>query len=486
MAKKSNLYFCKECGYETTGWMGKCPSCGGWNTLVDAPSKSSGNTKASNPTSSSTNWACANESTPTPLSKAGTETHTGFSTGDKELDRLFGGRITYGSVTLVGGEPGIGKSTLLLQLANSFGASGKVLYVSGEESPSQIGKRAERLGIDNDRILIYAQTSFESISKELEAIKPCLCIIDSIQTLYSENVTGASGSVTQAREVTAGLIRIAKGSGLPVILVGHVTKDGNIAGPKTLEHMVDTVLYFEGDSLGNFRIIRSIKNRFGRSSELVFLEMTEKGLIPVSDASALLIKGRPLASPGSALTSTIEGTRSLLIEIQALITTSCYGVAQRMTAGLDRNRVSMLLAIIEKHLGLSMAQNDAFINVIGGLKLSDPACDLAIICAVVSSVRELPIKENTLILGEVGLSGEIRPVARIKDRISEASSLGIKTILLPGSSRDDVGSNISGNSPKKFSKNVNISDNRCGNIHLFDYIFVDNLSEAMDVLFSNS
>lgn len=485
MAKKNSLYFCKECGFEATGWMGKCPACGQWNTFVSAPSDSqSKKVTGSTVTSISKSWVSDSSLAPVPLSGTSKEVTNGLSTGNTELDRLFGGRITNGSVTLIGGEPGIGKSTILLQLADSYCGKGSVLYVSGEESAPQIGSRATRLGISNDRILIYAQTSFESIASQIEQVKPALCIIDSIQTLYSENIQGTPGSVTQAREVTAGLVRIAKDSGIPIILVGHVTKDGNIAGPKTLEHMVDTVLYFEGDCLGNYRILRSVKNRFGRSSELVFLEMTGKGLIPVDNASAMLIKGRPMNAPGSSLTSVLEGTKSLLIEIQALVADSCYSTPQRMTNGLDRNRVTMLLAVCEKFLNLAIGSKDCFINVIGGLRLDDTSSDLAIVAAIVSSFREIPIRENTVILGEIGLSGEIRNVTRVKDRLSEAKALGIKTVVLPGSCRDVV-AKINEEDDKIFSNNVNNLSRTCGNMHLFDFVFVDNLLEAVDVLFSD-
>ena len=472
MAKSKITFFCKECGFETSGWMGKCPGCGQWNTLVESTtvtgsgkSSSSAAAKSDAPAyrAAGYNWTKSNATVR--LKDAGKEVYTRFSTGIPALDDLFGGGITNGSVTLVGGEPGIGKSTLLLQMADSLKAEGDVLYVSGEESPAQIGMRAERLGIDNDRIIICAQTSFELIAEEMQNTKPVLCIIDSIQTLFSENITGTPGSVSQAREVTAGLIRIAKSNNMPIILVGHVTKEGSIAGPKTLEHMVDTVLYFEGDNTGSYRMLRSVKNRFGKSNELSFFEMQQTGLKSVDSSSALLVMGRPLNAPGSALTSTLEGGRALTVEIQALASDSCYGTPQRMTSGPDRNRTTMLLAVAEQTFKLALNTKDCFINVIGGLRITDSACDLALIAAVVSSVRGIPIRENTLILGEVGLSGELRPVSAIAQRVSDAVRIGITNVVLPSSCR-----NAAEQSKKESSE--------------AEFIFVDNISEAADVLFS--
>ena len=465
MAKKNVTFFCKECGYESTGWMGKCPGCGSFNTFVESTtvtgSGKSMNTKSESPAFKASSYSWTDRRETVRLNEAGKEDYVRLSTGIEQLDVLFGGGITDGSVTLLGGEPGIGKSTILLQLANSFAGDGDILYVSGEESPAQIKMRADRLNVSGERIIICAQTCFDFMAEELSKTKPTLCIIDSIQTLYSESVNGTPGSVSQAREVTAGLIRIAKSNGLPIILVGHVTKDGAIAGPKTLEHMVDTVLYFEGDNTGAYRILRSVKNRFGRSGELAFFEMTQQGLRSVDSSNALLISGRPLEAPGSAITSAMEGARALTIEIQALAADTCYGTPQRMTSGPDRSRTSMLLAVAEQQFKLSLNTKDVFINVIGGLRITDPACDLALIVAVVSSARGIPIKPDTMILGEVGLTGELRPVSSLNLRIEEASRLGIKNIVLPSSCKNAV-------------KNV-------GNMEFF---FLDNVSEAADVLFS--
>ena len=458
MATKKTTFFCKECGTETSGWMGKCPGCGMWNTLVDSE------TVTSSPKQKTDRYSWTESNETVKLSDAGKEDYLRVSSGIDELDLLFGGGITLGSVTLVGGEPGIGKSTILLQLADSYKDPGTVLYVSGEESPAQIKMRADRLGITNDRIVICAQTNFDNIAKEIASQKPVLCIVDSIQTLYCENVSGTPGSVSQAKEVTSGLVRIAKSTSLPVIVVGHVTKEGSIAGPKTIEHMVDTVLYFEGDNTGNYRILRSVKNRFGKSNELAFFEMRESGLCAVDSSSALLVTGRPQMSPGSCLTSTMEGGRPLTIEIQALAADTGYGNPQRMTSGPDRNRVSMLLAVTEKIFKLNLGVKDCFINVIGGLRITDPACDLAIVSAVISSVRGIAVRPNTLILGEVGLTGELRPVSGISKRIHEARRIGITRVILPGSCKDSIS-----------------SDKEKGDC---EYIFVDNISEASDMLFA--
>ena len=473
MARKNITFFCKECGFETSGWMGKCPGCGEWNTLVESSSvtgkktssSASSNQRSDAPAFKADSYSWTSSEGTVRLPDAGKEEYVRIRSGMEALDDLFGGGITEGSVTLVGGEPGIGKSTLLLQLASSFESDRDILYVSGEESPSQIGMRAERLGISSDRIIICAQTNFETIAEQMLKIKPGLCIIDSIQTLYSDNISGTPGSISQAREVTAGLIRIAKTNGLPVILVGHVTKEGSIAGPKTLEHMVDTVLYFEGYDGGSYRMLRSVKNRFGKSNELAFFEMTREGLIPVDSSAALLRAGRPMSAPGSALSSTMEGTRPITVEIQSLATDTCYGTPQRMINGPDRNRVAMLLAVAEQFFKLSLSTKDCFINVIGGIRITDPSCDLAIITSVVSSVRNIPVRSNTLILGEVGLTGELRPISQVSSRINNAKRIGVSTVILPGSCKADI-------------EKDPLKDNSC------EIIYVDNLSQAMDVVFS--
>jgi len=473
MAKKNNAFFCKECGYESIGWLGKCPACGNYGTFVEAPSasasKGTSGKAGSNPspvfTAGSYSWTASN--TTLKLSECGKETYRRHSTGIAELDTLFGGGICDGSVTLVAGEPGIGKSTLLLQLADRYDSrDAEVFYVSGEESPSQIKLRADRLGVTRD-ILICAQTRFETIAEEIADKHPGLVIIDSIQTLYSEQVSGTPGSVTQAREVTAGLVRIAKTNNISIILVGHITKEGSIAGPKILEHMVDTVLDFEGDSSGGYRILRVLKNRFGKSGELTFFEMSSSGLLPVANSSALLISGRPLNAAGSVLTAAIEGSTALPIEIQALVTDSCYQNPQRMTYGPDRARTNMIIAVCEKNFSIGLASKDIFVNVISGLKISDPAADLALACAIISSVRDIPVKDGTLILGEIGLSGEIRPVAGLSKRLTEAMSLGITSAVLPGAMAKDIDKN-----KETFAKTG------------IDLIFADNIHEAADIVFA--
>ena len=472
MAKKTT-FFCKECGYETSGWMGRCPGCGMFNTFVEAPStKEPAKAKTDSPALTANRYSWTDSAVTVRLKDAGKETYKRHSTGMASLDRLFGGGVTEGSVTLVAGEPGIGKSTILMQLADAYQADGEVLYISGEESPAQIGMRASRLKIKRD-ILICGETRFEAIAEQIKMHKPCLAIVDSIQTLYSEQVAGTPGGVAQIREVAAGLIRIAKTNNITVIMVGHIAKDGSIAGPKTIEHMVDTVLSFEGDTTGGYRIIRSAKNRFGRSNEISFFEMGETGLIPVDSSKALLVAGRPLNSPGSVLTSTLEGNDALTIEVQALCTETVYPNPQRMTSGPERGRVLMLLAVCEKILSLGLTSKDCFINVIGGLKVSDPATDLAVCIAAVSSARGVSCRADTLILGEVGLSGEIRPVSRILKRCLTAAKLGINTVVLPGSSKDALEKELSG-----------LSSGAFGDDPVPEFIYADNLKEAVDILFS--
>ncbi len=472
MAKKAT-FFCKECGYEITGWMGLCPGCGMRNTFVEAPAaKAPAKAKVDAPAFTANQYSWTDSAVTVRLSEAGKENYKRHSTGIPSLDNLFGGGITEGSVTLVAGEPGIGKSTILLQLADSYKCEGDILYISGEESPAQIGMRASRLKIKRD-ILICGETRFEEIAEQLKAHKPCLAIIDSIQTLYSEQVAGTPGGVAQIREVAAGLIRIAKTNNITILMVGHIAKDGSIAGPKTIEHMVDTVLGFEGDATGGYRIIRSAKNRFGRSNEICFFEMGEQGLIPVDSSKALLVAGRPLNSPGSVLTSTLEGNDALTIEVQALCAESVYPNPQRMTSGPERGRVLMLLAVCEKLLKLGLTTKDCFVNVIGGLKVSDPATDLAVCMAAVSSARGVSVRPNTLILGEVGLSGEIRPVSRILKRCTASSRLGITTVVLPGSAKDALEKELKNASSDVFGGNA-----------APEFIYADNLKEAVDILFS--
>ncbi len=458
MAKKKAQFVCRNCGYETSGWMGRCPGCQEWNTFDEF--KEAPSAPADAKPSLKAGWIA--ERGVSKLAEVTSENEPRFSSGIAELDRILGGGLVEGSMTLVGGDPGIGKSTLLMQVSGLVDIDGEILYVSGEESKSQIKMRADRLGIHRERITLCSQTSFEHISALITERKPGLCIIDSIQTLYSEEISSAPGSVTQTREVTAGLLRLAKSLNVSIILVGHVTKDGAIAGPRIIEHMVDTVLYFEGDGSSALRMLRATKNRFGATGELAFFEMTQKGLVGVENASALLLSGRPHMAPGSVITSVVEGSRAVLLEIQALLSPSSYANAQRMTQGLDRGRVSMLLAVLESQCHAGISNMDAYINVVGGMRIDETACDLAVVCAAFSSFSGKPLQEDTLVLGEVGLTGELRPVSDLEKRLSDAARLGFTSCVLPSASKS-----AASRLPLKI-----------------DYIYVDKLSEVIDVLFT--
>ncbi len=475
MSKVKTLFVCNSCGYETQGWMGRCPSCKEWNTLIEERSEPSPD-KSGKPSMRS-NWV--GDSGVRALSEISSDDKARFSSGMKEFDRILGGGFVEGALVLVGGDPGIGKSTLLLQICGRLNRNGKVLYISGEESQSQIHMRAVRLDIDSPSILLCSHTSFEDISRIIEEHKPSLCIIDSIQTLYSEELTSAPGSVSQAREVTAGLLRIAKNLMIPIVLVGHVTKDGTLAGPRVLEHMVDTVIYFEGESSGPFRMIRAVKNRYGATGELAFFEMTDKGLKEIENASSLLLSGRPMNAPGSVITSTIEGSRSVFVEIQALLSPTSFSVPQRMAQGLDRMRLGMLLAILEKKFELGINNMDAYVNVIGGLRINERSADLAVLAAVFSAFRDIPVRSDTLVFGEVGLTGEIRPVNFIERRLGEAIALGFRYCVLPGANKQAV-DKLS----KKISSGTRTNTADHAIMSLPEFIFVDSLSEAIDVLFA--
>jgi len=495
MAKSRSVYVCNACGYETSGWMGKCPSCQTWNSLIEE--RVAVNSAAPAKPSMRQSWVGSNEVVP--LSDVSENENPRYTSGLKELDRVLGGGFVSGSLVLIGGDPGIGKSTLLLQVSHLAKTKGNVLYVSGEESKTQIRLRATRLGIDTDHITVCTQTSFEEVSQTISEIKPSLCIIDSIQTLFSEELTSAPGSVSQVREVTAGLLRLAKDLLITIVLVGHVTKDGALAGPRVLEHMVDTVIYFEGENSSPFRMLRAVKNRFGATGELAFFEMTDAGLTEVENASTLLLSGRPIQVPGSVVTACMEGTRPILVEIQALMNPSNYSVPQRMAQGLDRGRIGMLLAVLEKKFSAGVNNMDAYINVVGGLKVSETACDLAILAAVYSALKDRPVRPNTLVIGEVGLTGEIRPVADIERRIIEAARLGFTSCILPGSNKaglDRITRQRGTIKPGILSSLQNDPSARTqGAVHdsaqsvlpvypVFpELIYADTLSEAMDVLF---
>ena len=430
MAKgKTTAFFCQNCGYESAKWMGQCPACREWNTFVEEPVVKTTGTKASAAAGSTRRMQLQE---PSRLVSIKPQENLRISTGMEELDRVLGGGILTGSLVLVGGDPGIGKSTLLLQVCKTLANRGKkVLYISGEESVQQIKIRADRVGEAGDDLLILCETNLEQIFVQTKNVQPDLLIIDSIQTIYTEVVESSPGSVSQVRECSAAILKYAKESGTPVLLIGHINKEGSIAGPKVLEHIVDTVLQFEGDQHYMYRILRSIKNRFGSTAELGIYEMRQNGLRQVSNPSELLLSQDHDGMSGVAIASAIEGVRPFLIETQALVSSAVYGNPQRSATGFDLRRMNMLLAVLEKRVGFKLAQKDVFLNIAGGLKVNDPAIDLSVISAILSSNMDTEIERDTCMAGEVGLSGEIRPVNRIEQRIGEAEKLGFKQILIP-------------------------------------------------------
>jgi DNA repair protein RadA/Sms len=424
MAKTKTAFFCQECGYESPKWLGKCPSCNAWNTMVEelvTLSKSSNAVVAF-----SANKRVKNESRLMQEIEVGAQHR--LQTGDEELDRVLGGGIVPGSLILFGGEPGIGKSTLLLQL--SVRLPKKVLYVSGEESEQQIKMRADRVGIQNPTCYILTETNTQQIFSQIEQIQPDVVIIDSIQTLHSDLIESSPGSISQIRECTAELLRFAKETETPVFLIGHITKDGALAGPKVLEHMVDAVLHFEGDRNHVYRLLRTVKNRFGSTNELGIYEMQGSGLRQVANPSEILIGQNPDELSGVAIASTLEGIRPLLIEVQALVSSAAYGTPQRSSTGFDLRRLNMLLAVLEKRCGFRLGAKDVFLNIAGGIKVDDPAIDLAVVSAVLSSNADVSIPKDVCFAAEVGLSGEIRPVQRVEQRIQEAEKLGFARIIV--------------------------------------------------------
>jgi len=430
MPKAKTAYVCAECGYDSPKWIGRCPSCGQWNSMKEIAIRP--DTPAS-ATESRARQAIAGDKKspqPVPLSQVSADEIPRKLTHDPELDRVLGGGIVPGSLILMGGEPGIGKSTLLLQTMLRMDGH-KVLYVSGEESERQIKLRADRIAHRSSDMLLLCETDLDKIFSHLKTVQPSLVVIDSIQTIAAENIDSSPGSVTQIRECAASLLKYAKESGTPVILVGHITKDGTIAGPKILEHIVDTVLQFEGDRNYMYRILRSIKNRFGSTSELGIYEMRSDGLRPVENPSELLLTQGTEELSGIAISAAIEGVRPFLIETQALVSTAAYGTPQRSATGFDIRRLNMLLAVLEKRVGFKLAQKDVFLNIAGGIKVTDPAIDLSVIAAVLSSNVDTAIERGVCMSGEVGLSGEIRPVTRISQRVSEAAKLGFARILIP-------------------------------------------------------
>lgn len=420
MAKaKGSVFFCGECGYESTKWLGKCPACGSWNTMLEQKKISSA------PSINNLTYAHA-----IPLADVTTTASGRVSSGIGELDRVLGGGIVPGSVTLLGGDPGIGKSTLLMQTAAELTKQGTVLYVTGEESASQLKLRAERLGVGGD-MLILAENDLSAIESEVDRVKPAYVMIDSIQTMYSADCSGTNGSISQIREATSLITRMAKRTGAATFIVGHVTKDGAIAGPRILEHMVDTVLYFEGDRQDSFRLLRSVKNRFGSTDEIGVFEMRSTGMAEISDPSTLFITGADL--PGCAVTCAMEGTRPMMVEVQALLSTSPFSNPRRMAAGLDNNRLVLLLAVLEKKAGLRFYDKDVYTNVVGGIRLDERAGDLAVAMCIAGAGADIALPPRTAILGELSLTGEVRPVSRLDKRIQECARLGFSHIVVPNS-----------------------------------------------------
>lgn len=426
MAKgKKSIFFCQNCGHEEAKWLGQCPACKEWNTFVEERIDS-GITKETTVAA-----RAVHEAKVVPLTEVTADDDTRSETGIKELDRVLGGGIVPGSLVLVGGDPGIGKSTLLLQVCQRMAQMKKILYISGEESQAQIKLRANRMGNFTSGLLLLCETNLGIIRSVIEKERPELVIIDSIQTMYSEDVTSAPGSVSQVRESTNVFMQLAKGLCIPIFIVGHVTKEGTVAGPRVLEHMVDTVLYFEGDRHASYRILRAVKNRFGSTNEIGVFEMRQSGLVEVENPSEYMLSGKPENASGSVVACSMEGTRPILLEIQALVCRTNFGMPRRTAAGTDYNRVNLLMAVLEKRLGMSLGNCDAYVNIAGGIKMNEPAIDLGIVMALVSSYRNRPIDEKTIVFGEVGLSGEVRAVNMPEQRVAEAKKLGFETCILP-------------------------------------------------------
>ena len=442
------VYFCQECGNESPKWLGQCPVCGAWNSFVEEVVEKT----------SSKAQREKRDVRPTHLSEIISSDEKRISSGMPELDRVLGGGIVQGSMVLVGGDPGIGKSTLLLQVCrNLCSRKVDVLYVSGEESLQQIKIRADRMGTFDDQLSLLCETNLDIIRSVIDRSRPRVLVIDSIQTMYSETVSSAPGSVSQVRESTAVLMQIAKGMNITVFIVGHVTKEGLVAGPRVLEHMVDTVLYFEGDRHAAYRVLRGVKNRFGSTDEIGVFEMCQNGLQEVANPSAFMLNGKPRGASGSVVACSIEGTRPILVEIQALVCHSNFNMPRRTAAGCDYNRVNLLMAVIEKRAGLRLAESDAYINIAGGIRMNEPAVDLGIVLAIISSYKEMPVPDDLICFGEVGLSGEVRAVNLAEQRIAEAAKLGFSRIIMP---------------------KVNLSGIR-GKYSQLDLVGVENVQEAM-------
>ncbi|TRZ36400.1 DNA repair protein RadA [Niallia circulans] len=428
MAKRKTKFLCQECGYESAKWMGKCPGCGNWNTMVEEVEKAPAQRKGAFAHSQGMTLAAK----PIPVTSIETVNEPRIKTDLGELNRVLGGGVVPGSLVLIGGDPGIGKSTLLLQVSAQLALKKQsVLYVSGEESQKQTKLRADRLGVMSDQLLVYSETNLEEISRTIENTKVDFVVIDSIQTIFHPEVTSAPGSVSQVRECTAELMRIGKTKGIAIFIVGHVTKEGSIAGPRLLEHMVDTVLYFEGERHHTYRILRAVKNRFGSTNEMGIFEMKEFGLEEVENPSEIFLEERSQGAAGSTVVASMEGTRPVLVEIQALISPTSFGNPRRMATGIDHNRVPLLMAVLEKRVGMLLQNQDAYLKVAGGVKLDEPAIDLAIAVSIASSFRDKTTRATDCIIGEVGLTGEVRRVSRIEQRVQEAAKLGFERVIMP-------------------------------------------------------
>jgi len=453
--KNTTIFFCQKCGFESSKWMGQCPGCKEWNTFVEEVVQT---TSLKNIGKSA---GSAGKATPTSLADVTIQEEDKLKTNIEELDRVLGGGIVQGSLTLVGGDPGIGKSTLLLQTCRKLAGEGhKVLYISGEESQVQIKLRADRIGDFQKSMLLLCETNLDSIAEVIRREMPKVVVIDSIQTMYNENVSAAPGSVSQVREATGILLQLAKGLNVSIFIVGHVTKEGTVAGPRVLEHMVDTVLYFEGDRHASYRVLRGVKNRFGSTNEIGVFEMREEGLVEVQNPSEYMLEGRPMNASGSVVACSMEGTRPLLLEIQALVCQSNFGIPRRQTTGTDFNRVNLLMAVLEKRSGIQLSGCDAYVNLTGGMKIVEPAIDLGIVLAIVSSFKNASLSPNLMAFGEVGLSGEVRSVSMAAQRVAEAEKLGFEICVVP----------------KVCMKNIKTDGN-------MKVIGVNNIQEAIECLF---
>ena len=425
MAKTNTVFFCNECGYESAKWLGKCPACNAWNTFVEEKVVKQGNNKT------------VVKKTVIPVSLKSIEKIkiSRISSGFDELDRVLGGGFVNGSLTLLGGEPGIGKSTLILQICEKFKTDGKVLYVSGEESAEQIKIRADRLGINSENIMFLGETDINAIEQTIEDMDPKLVIIDSIQTMYSDDITSAPGSVSQVREITSRIMKMCKMKGITTVIIGHVTKDGTIAGPRVLEHMVDAVLYIEGERYFSYRIVRGVKNRFGSTNEIGMFEMRNEGMVEITNPSSVLLTDREDNPAGSVIVASLEGTRPILVELQALTSTTVFGMPRRTANGIDYNRVTLLIAVLEKIGGINLGNQDVYMNIVGGIKINEPALDLGVILSAASSFKNISIPKDVAVIGEVGLTGEIRSVNMIEKRLKEVEKMGLKKCIIPDSNK---------------------------------------------------